>query len=248
LCALGAGAQERPFLFSATPAGVGAASWNVYYDMGYGERTLAPIGHDGLEHNVGVQGRLGRRFTLLGRLGVTSTGTSGSSGRAELLLDVIGSRASRVRLDVGAGFIRERGGVNVLVGRVIGTHQGERWRADLNLVLEKPLADGRDAADLITSLGWARRVGARGLFVGLEAVGEDLEGFWEAEEAEGGAKLMAGPSLRLAPDGRRWQLALVGGPVIYATRSGLRSGADRALAGLPERNGYVVRTSFNYLF
>lgn len=246
--ALNVGAQERPFLFSATPAGAGSASWNVYYDVGYGERTLGPFGHDGLEHNLGVQGRLGQRFTVLGRLGVTSSGAAGSFGRAEVLMDVLGSRASRVRLDVGAGFVREREGVNVLVARVIGTRQSDRWRADVNLVLEKPLASRRDSADLITSLGWARRVGARGLFLGIEAVGEDLEGLWEPEEAEGGAKLMAGPSVRLAPEGRRWQLALVGGPVIYATRSNLRSSADRLLAGLPERNGYVVRTSFNYLF
>ena len=30
--------------------------------------------------------------------------------------------------------------------------------------------------------------------IGLELLGEDLEGLWEREEAEGGARLLAGPS------------------------------------------------------
>jgi hypothetical protein len=33
--------------------------------------------------------------------------------------------------------------------------------------------------------------------LGVETVLEDMEGFWEDEEAEGGAKLVAGPTMRL---------------------------------------------------
>ena len=66
-----------------------------------------------------------------------------------------------------------------------------------NLRFERPLTTGRDAADLVTTVGWMRRVGPA-LNVGVEAVGEDLEGLWEADEAEGGAKLFAGPSLHFA--------------------------------------------------
>ena len=42
-----------------------------------------------------------------------------------------------------------------------------------------------------------------GISLGVEAIGEDLEGFWEEEEAEGGARLLMGPSLRISPAGRR---------------------------------------------
>ena len=114
-----------------------------------------------------------------------------------------------------------------------------------NLRLEKPLARDRDAVDLVTTLGWLRQVG-RGLRFGVEAVGEDLEGLWEAQEAEGGAKLYAGPALHWsAPSGRLW-VSASGRPVVYATRSGRTSPAPRPLDAAG--NGFTVRASIGYRF
>jgi hypothetical protein len=41
----------------------------------------------------------------------------------------------------------------------------------------------------------------RPVYVGVEMIGEDLEGFWEPNEAEGGARLLIGPSMRVASPG-----------------------------------------------
>src|SRR5437660_8013593 len=60
------------------------------------------------------------------------------------------------------------------------------------------MSSERDALDLITSVGWARKL-SRGMSLGVEAIGEDLEGFWKAEEREGGARLLAGPGLHISP-------------------------------------------------
>jgi len=38
----------------------------------------------------------------------------------------------------------------------------------------------------ITSVGWARKL-PHGVSLGIEAIGKDLEGFWDSKEAEGGA-------------------------------------------------------------
>ena len=68
--------------------------------------------------------------------------------------------------------------------------------------------------------------------LGIEAVAEDIEGFVEKDEAEGGAKLMVGPTIVLAPSGARWSLLLGGGVVTQltpSTRSPVTVGALRDL-------------------
>jgi hypothetical protein len=242
-------AQERPFVFTVTTSAAssepGSRAWAAYYDAGYGERTSEPFGYDGLEQRVGIQGRLGRGFTLLGHaaFGVGEQATRASQ-EAELLKDVLGP-ASGLRLAVGLGARREWEGTTAALARVCVGWRGRRTLLFGNLRLEKPFARGRDAADLITTLGWLQEV-RRGLRVGLEAVGEDLEGFWEAEEAEGGAKLYAGPALHWSsPSGRLW-LSASGGPIAYATRSDRRSPAPRPLQA--SGNGFTLRASVGYTF
>jgi hypothetical protein len=82
--------------------------------------------------------------------------------------------------------------------------------------------------------------------LGVEAIGEDLEGLWEAEEAEGGAKLYIGPAIHWArSDGRLWA-SLGGGPVVYASRSDARSPAPRPLGA--DGNGFTVRMALGITF
>jgi hypothetical protein len=120
------------------------------------------------------------------------------------------------------------GGVNVLLARLVAGRHTDTWQLDGNLLFQKPLAADRDAVDLITSIGWTRRV-ANSVSLGFEAVGEDLEGFWESEEAEGGARLLVGPSVRVSPADRRWQLIATGGPLFHPSDTRRSSGAFRDL-------------------
>jgi hypothetical protein len=240
-----AGASEppRPFLFT-TVAPIEERGWVAHYDAGYSERADASVSENGFEQRVGVQGRLGHGLTLLGRVGlvVDEGRNAGGTGEAEVLKDV--ASWDGVRTSLGGGVRREAAGVTVLLARVAVGKTFSRSALWSNLRLERPLASGRDAVDLITSIGWTRRLG-RSLHAGVEALGEDLEGFWEAEEAEGGARLFVGPSLRLAPPQRRWQVSLAAGPVLRASRSSRQSEAGRAL---DPRDGYVVRASLGYAF
>ncbi len=245
-----ASAQTRPFVFSVvtSPAedrsGAGRA-WTAFYGAGYAERTAEPFGYDGVEQRVGVQGRLGRRLTLVGAVGLGASGeATRSSQEAEMLVDVLGP-ASRLRVAVGAGGRREWTGTSVALGRACVSWSAGGTLVSTNVRLEKPLAADRDAIDVITTAGWLQSVG-RGLRVGVEAVGEDLEGFWEAEEAEGGAKLYAGPAVHwAAADGRVWASAS-GGPIVYATRSDRTSTAPRPLEAAG--NGFTVRASVGFSF
>jgi hypothetical protein len=239
-------AQDRPFVFTVTPSGDAARSrWSVQYDVAYGERSAAPFGYDGFEQRARVQGRLGRGFTLLGQLGlgVAGSGSTSSSQEAEILRDFTGER-SRLRLSGGVGARREWDGTSVLLGRVTAGHAFASSSVGVNVRLEKPLAEGRDGVDLVTSLGWHHRVRG-GLYAGIEAVGEDLEGFWEAEEAEGGAKLFVGPSVRFAASPHAFA-TLCGGPIVRATRSDRRSGAARTLPSAED--GYTVRLMVGWVF
>lgn len=253
-CLLVAGlaeAQDRPFVFTVTTNPLGSATgpdrraWTAYYDSGYGEQSGEPFGYDGVEQRLGVQGRLGAGFTLLGHvgLGIGDVATR-TTQQAEVLKDLSGA-TSRVRLAIGVGARREWEGTNAALVRVCLGWSGKSTLLFGNALVEKPFAAGRDALDLITTLGWLQSVG-HGLRLGVEAVGEDLEGFWEPEEAEGGAKLYAGPALHwTASSGRLW-LSASGGPIVYATRSSRTSPAPRPLGA--DGNGFTARASVGYTF
>jgi len=235
----------RPFLFTITTARPPDGQWTAHYDPGYADRTDVPFGYDGFEQRIGVQGSLGHGLTLLGQVGLGVAGEAGtqSSQEAELLKDLLGQTRG-LRLAVGLGVRREWEGTTALLGRMSLGHAFGRSALHGNARFERPFAEGRDGVDVITSLGWLRRV-SPAVALGVEAMGEDLEGFWDAEEAEGGARLFVGPSLHLAPPGRRFHLTLGGGPIVRASRSHRTSPAPRALGG---KNGYPVRLSAGYSF
>jgi hypothetical protein len=247
LAAAPAQAQVQPFVFTLTTLpDAGGGRVGVRYDAGYAEQTAPAFGYDGLEQRIGAQGSLGAGFTLLGQVGLGIGGEqgSGSTLEAELLKDFLG-RSSRLRLAAGGGVRREWDGEPTLLARVLLGHSGRRSTLFGNLRLEKPVEEGRDELDLITSLGWHYRLGAA-FHLGVELLGEDLEGFWEEEEAEGGARLFLGPSLHWAPPGQKLYASLAGGPIVHATRSGRVSDAPRPLGA--SGNGYTVRMSLGWVF
>jgi len=128
--------------------------------------------------------------------------------------------AASVSVAGGGGIREEWDGTRVLVGRVLAGTDVGGGRLEGSLVMERAAASAarHDAADVVTSVGWSRRVGDR-MAIGVEGIGQDLEGFWDPSEAEGGAKLLVGPSLRLQSKNGDWSASAVVGPVLHSTLS-----------------------------
>jgi|GEM_PF-5148099 len=134
-----------------------------------------------------------------------------------------------VRITAASGLRHEREGQDVLVGRLTAGYALNASRLVANVTLEKAFGQGRDAVDLVTALGWTHPVTHR-VHLGAEAIGEDLEGLWDAHEADGGARLFVGPTAAVAAAhqrivGRVTVGADLRGPGIGAsTTSSMRSG------------------------
>jgi hypothetical protein len=238
-----AAAQERPFLFTTTTAENGKPALRFDYDVGIGERAFQSDIANQPEQRIGVQASRGR-LTVLARFGIAEVGSAYQSSQSgEALYSLLGP-ARGVALAAGGGMLHEADGVNVLLARVVAGRNTDASRLYGNLLFQKPLSAGRDALDLITSVGWARKF-SRGVSLGVEAIGEDLEGFWEPDEAEGGARLLAGPSLHVSPAGRRWQLTATGGPVFHPSDTGRGSGALRDLPPDTRRASYAFKVSLS---
>ena len=236
------GAQATPLLFSVTPAaGPSKSSAFGYYELGYGERTFEPVAGDRLEQALGVRATIGSSVMLLARTGVS---TVGGDTRVSPRGEVLYSRAigSTVRITGGVGYAREYSRTDVMLARFGIGRTTSRTLISGNVMLEKPMSGERDAVDLITAVGAGRKLGSS-VTLSVEAVGQDLEGFWDPTEKDGGARVMAGPTIAVAPPAARWQLTVGGGPILRATRSNFASAADRPL---PARNGYVLRSAVGF--
>lgn len=241
-----AAAQERPFLFSIATATAQKPAVRFDYDVGVGERAFQSDVANQPEQRVGVQASY-RRLTMLGRVGIAEVGSSYQSSQSgEVLYSLLGA-SNPTSLAAGGGMLHEPDGVNVWLGRIVAGRNADTWLLHGNLLFQKPMAENRDTVDLITSVGWAHKL-PHAMSLGVEAIGEDLEGFWDPEEAEGGARLLVGPSLRIAPANRSWQFSIAGGPVVHSTQSPRVSTAIRALPSSDGRNGYAVRTLLSYTF
>ncbi len=232
----------QPFLFSVNTLTAAAPVWGLQYSGSYGETALAPFGYNGVDQQLSVKGYLGNRFTLYANaaMGFARSGGVNSAQQAEVLRDFIGGKnLFGPRIGLSLGLSRDYTNVKSIFSRITASFDAASWRFGGNMRFEKAFDRNRDNIDLITSAGFHHRI-AGNFFGGVEAVGEDLEGFWEADEAEGGAKLLIGPSVNLMPQGSRFSFSLCGGPIFYATKSSvILSEAVRDLAA--SRNGYTIR-------
>lgn len=244
------GATDRPFLFTVSAPPVTAPRVSVYVDTMAGEGSFNLTDSDRPEQRLGVQAALGRRLTFVGRVGLSTTTQQDvrSSQQGELLYSLLQSPDAHASLAIGGGVRHEPAGVNVLLGRVAAGRAFGAWRTDGNALFEKPMnVLGRDAVDLITTIGVSRRL-APAVHLGVEMIGEDLEGLWEPAEAEGGARLLVGPSLRIAPPAQRWQMSVAGGPMIRGSQSGRASEAVRGLPSASGQSRFALRASLGYRF
>jgi len=242
--------QPQPFLYTINTLNPAGRNWSVNYSGGYGEHTVTPIGFDGVDQNISVKGYLGNKFTFLATLG---TGFSNNGGvhtlqQAELLRDFIGgNQPMGFRIGGGLGFRHEFNNDNVAFSRITAAYDVTSWKVGANVRLEKAFDARRDGLDIITSIGLHRHISGQ-FYGGLEAVGQDLEGFWETDEAEGGARLLVGPSVNYAPSGSRFAFTLCGGPIIYATRSSNTQGQFAAYRELPANNGFTLKFNVGFRF
>lgn len=233
--------SAEPFLYSVTALTPHDLAWTFNYSGSYGERVAGPFGYDGVSQQFAVKGYLGSRFTLFASaaLGFPGNNNVASAQQAEIIRNLIGGKKPfGLRVGLGLGVSRDFNSVMSALSRATVSFDSKRWKAGGNLLFEKAFAANRDAIDIITSLGFHYQI-AGNLFAGVEAIGEDLEGFWDAEEAEGGAKLMLGPSVNMAPKKSRFSFSLSGGPVFYATQNVIYNPA--AMRELPSQAGLTVR-------
>ena len=234
-------------IYTVAPKQVREGNFYVNYESGLGVRAIRPFGEDGVEQRVGVVYGLSRTWSIItvasGLVDNNSAVRFGSAA-VELLSDILSQEKNIVNLSAGIGFLREYGGINVPRMRFAIGRNFSRWNLNSNVVLEKPLAERRDAFDVITTFSGAFRI-LPWLWSGIDAIGEDLEGFFEPEEAEGGAKLMIGPTIH-AQLHDKMSLRFGGGPIYYLTQNAPTSYAPRLLP--QKKSGYAVRLSMIYGF
>jgi hypothetical protein len=137
----------------------------------------------------------------------------------EILRPIAASQSFSVA--AGGGVRQEWDGTRVLIARALAGAQALGGRLQGSLVIERafgPAGADRDAADLITTVGWSRRIGER-FGAGVEGIGQDLEGFWNPAEAEGGARLLVGPSMHVRSRRGEWTASATVGPVLHTLSS-----------------------------
>jgi hypothetical protein len=234
--------RSQPFLFTTLPlSGETGPALITTLDAGYAERSFAAVAPERLEMRAGLQSALSPRFSLLAGAGVVPGGEdSGAMVGAEVMMDVLGRHPGS--LGVGVGGERDYDGTGVATAHMVAARRGSDWQVAGNVRFEHPFNPDRDAVDLLTSLGYEHRLGSAAA-VGVEGVGEDLAGLFETDEAEGGAKLMLGPTLALAAPRSRWLLLLGGGPILYINRN---SRASSAVRDLDTDAGFALRLSLRH--
>lgn len=234
-------AQSSPFIFTMTPEKFANNNFNVNFESAYGQKTFLPMGVDDLEQNIGFHTNIFENVHLLDRTGIAFTnGSTKFSQQIELLRNFLNTSNNDILdLSAGLGYVYEFSEVNVMISRFMLGKQFENWQLYSNVLLEHAFAENRDAVDLTTSIGFAYNI-ANNIKLGFEAVGQDLEGFWEIEEAEGGAQFYIGPSLSFAIPESILNITLGGGAIIRATNSELISQAQRPIP-IVKGNGYIVR-------
>ncbi|MEP6619442.1 MAG: hypothetical protein ABJE47_09010 [bacterium] len=239
-----ASGQSLPFLFieGATPLDRPRVSF--LYDAALGDRSLQSMTDNGFLQRVTAAVRMAPEFTAIAHVETTpSLGRPQYSERVELQWQPGAlSRLWSTPVAFSVGARREFQGADVLLAGLSGAHVFGGGLAALQVRAEHSLQQGRDPIDLITSAGWMQRLSDAGQ-IGIEATGQDVEGFWSADEAEGGATLFVGPTVAFSPPAARWSLVLGAGPVLRATHSLRSSGAPRDIS-IDTQGGYMIRTSF----
>jgi hypothetical protein len=197
-------AEERPFSFLQDPTTPSAGDVSLEYALGYASgteadrplpSTVAPTGaQHALTFAYGVTSRIAPLLSvrvLQPTVGNDPLRATGNIGARFQLTD---PDSMHFRLSVATVAFREFAGDLGAYARVMGSYDFGKLRAAANVHLEHVFANGRDALDVLALAGVSYRLIDR-LRVGVEYVGQDLEGMVDDDEAEGGAHHYVGPSV-----------------------------------------------------
>ena len=245
-----AAAQQPQYLFTVETRQPVWGEWMVNSHTAYGVRITGPIGSDGFEESVGIQLGFSRRLSLIASGGVLINRQSeyeGGGVSTELVGRILSAGGgSPVEISLGGGFSRDYGGVEAVSARLLAGRSFGKWNMASNAYFEKGFDSLRDKVDIAAMLGISRELfpWMRG---GVEIIAEDIEGFWEEEEAEGGAKMFMGPALHISGITRNIFVTLGGGMVVYLTESSVSSQAIPLMPAVPVKDGYVVRVNMTYV-
>jgi hypothetical protein len=226
------GAQTSPFLFGATPRFPNSQSV-IALDAGYNERAFEPVAGERWEPRASAFVTLTPWLAAHGQIGAANTLDQRTRVSEQMELMATPWQSGSMSLGTNIGMRHEYSGANVALARVVGARVTQRAAVAADVLFEHPFVSRRDAVDVVTTVGAMRALTSR-VWLGVEAVGSDLEGFFDTEEAEGGATLLVGPTVAVAVSDK-WRLVVGGGPVIRATTSATRPDQPSS--------GYVVRTS-----
>lgn len=210
--------QERPYVAQPVDRVMNAGQASVGTQVSTGRRAGRALQNGGFENVLGMAFGASDRISVEGYASLAQEMPGASYG--------VGARFHVVRQDdglpinvlLGANGLREYGGTPVAqavytVGRDFG-----KLNVATSGVFEKAFAPDRDEVDAVLSLGTAYAV-VPWIRLGIEAVGEDLEAFFEEEEAEGGARFVAGPTLVMELLERRLNFGVnAGGGLAYVER------------------------------
>jgi hypothetical protein len=229
-------------LFATQPPSV-TTRLTTSADAGYNARAFEPIAGERLEPRASLIATLSPLLSVSGQLGAASTLDHRTRLSDQVELMVTPLRRGTFSLASAIGTRHEYTGTDVALGRVIAARTTGASAFAADALFEHPFASGRDALDVIFTVGATRALTQR-LWLGAEAVGSDLEGFWSEEEAEGGATLLIGPTMGVVVSDR-WRMIVGGGPVIRATTNKTLTGVETGSAfGTPNgQAGYVLRIS-----
>lgn len=245
ICSCNAFAQSQPFVYTLASTALQSGTTVIHYDAAYGEKTFEPFGGDNFEQNAGIRATVSDNLLFIGNFGVASTNRSSRvMEHGELLYTIWNEQQSGFGCSAGAGMRREYGGTNVMLSRLVIGKQFASWHLDGNILLEKAFSADRDEIDLMTTIGCSYAVSSS-LHAGIEAIGQDLEGFWDPNEAEGGAVVFFGPVLSFRVPETSLTMTVGGGPILRATNSPRFSGAVRDVAAVTG-NGFVIRTMVSF--
>jgi hypothetical protein len=223
-----AAGQEPQLVFTvAAPESAPAADTHVRASAVVAERGLALWGGSSSDFGLGVDvAARGWMVSSIESVGLLPLGSNQRPNFQQLeVVHPLFSNASS-SIAAGGGVREEWDGTRVRIARGLARSDVAGGRLQGSFVIERALSSSiqRDAADVITTVGWSRLI-RRWLTAGVEGIGQDLEGFWDPAEAEGGARLLVGPSVRVQSNDGRWTATVSVGPVLR-TKSTIAAGPD----------------------
>ncbi len=191
--------DETPYVYEKTGFGTGG-KLTMEAESAYGVRETRPFGQQGFELGAKLKYRFFDWFSMdaKGAAVFDDKEYKSSMFAAEALFGVLSQDKYHINLSLGAGYTYDFDGVSVPTLRLSLNRAFGALDLTLSGTAEFPIADDRDPFDVIVGLGTSYQF-VSWFAGGVEAVGEDLEGLWDEEEAEGGAKFLIGPTLTFLP-------------------------------------------------